>query len=171
MAITDALALLKIAGPLVAMVPVFGPQLEALINVANELCGVAEVRVLPVSQRQWIYNCDMKGIQSNREGFVSLAQDAATYAAAVAETVQKSHSPVPSRAIPGPCVLTDQITPIQSTSPAQVHYVPTHVAALTEYVVKSITSEKQKLILNIVQDAERDRECCLCAQGKRCCKG
>lgn len=53
MTITDALALLKIAGPgLVAMVPVFGPQLEALINVANELCRVAEVRTLPLSSRQ-----------------------------------------------------------------------------------------------------------------------
>ena len=59
MTITDALALLKIAGPLVAMVPVFGPQLEALINVADELCTVAEVRTIPVSPRYLIDNHDL----------------------------------------------------------------------------------------------------------------
>ena len=44
MALANAVAALKIVGPLAAIVPVFGPQLEALINVAKELWGVADVR-------------------------------------------------------------------------------------------------------------------------------
>lgn len=59
MAIADALALLKIAGPLVAMVPIFGPQLEGLINVANELCGLSEVFKLPISPNKPINDRDI----------------------------------------------------------------------------------------------------------------
>ena len=89
---------------------------------------------------------------------MDLAHDAATYAAAVAETVQKGHSPVSPKALAGAPAPTDQITPAEATSPIQVHYSKKHVEALTEYVVTRITSAKRQFILKIVQDAERDRE-------------
>ena len=87
---------------------------------------------------------------------MDLAHDAATYAAAVAETVQKGHSPVSPKALAGAPAPTDQITPAGPTSPIQVHYSKTHVEALTEYVMKCVTFKKQKLTLKIMQDAERD---------------
>ena len=134
MALANAMASLKILGPLVAIVPVFGPQLEALINVANELCGMADVRTRPVS---WVQSTDiynLQGVKSNREGFVKLAHEAAIYAAAVADRVQRSHPPVPPGMLSELSVSADQTSLGDSSSPSHADYSPKHVEALTEYV-------------------------------------
>ena len=170
MALANAIALLKIVGPLAAVVPVFGPQLEALINVANELCVVADVRTILVSRMHSIESHDLQGIKSNREGLVKLANEAAVYAAAVADRVQRSHPPMPPETLDGLSVPADLTEPVESTS-ARIGYSTKHVQALTEYVTECVISEKHGLIVTIVQDTERDREGDLWAEGKRCCAG
>ena len=67
---------------------------------------------------------DLQGVKSNHEGFLKLAHEAAVYAAAVADRVQRSHPRVP----PGTLAL-------DSASPDQANYSPKHVEALTEYVI------------------------------------
>lgn len=146
MALANTGTALKIVGALVAVVPVVGSQLEALTKVANELCTVAEVRKLPVPRRQLVDKCDPQGVQTNREGFVNLAHEAARYAAAVADSVQRSHPPVPA-AIP---VSAGQTTPADSTSPVHVDHSKKHIETLTEYVIKRVTSQRHKLLLTIV---------------------
>lgn len=156
MALANAIASLKIVGPLAAIVPVFGPQLEALINVANKLCTVADVRALHVSQMRSIDSRDLQGVQSNREGFVNLANEAAVCAAAVADRVQSSHPPLHPDTLAGPSASVYHNTPVDSTSATKTDYSPKHVEALTEYVGESITHEQHIFILKIPQNTERD---------------
>ena len=156
MALVNAIASLKIVGPLAAIVPVFGSQLEALINVANELCAVADVRTLLLSRMWSIHGRELQGVQSNREGFVNLAHEAAVYAAAVAGRVQSTHPPLPPETLVGLSASADQNTPADSTSASQVDYSPKHVEALTKYVKECVISEKHVFVLTILQDTERD---------------
>lgn len=155
MTLANAVAVLRVVGSLAAIVPVFGPQLEALINVAKDLCEVAEVRARFIYiQRQSIDSCDLQGVQSNREGFVSLAHEAAIYAAAVTDSVQRSHSPAP------PALATISAS-TNSTSPVGANYSPKHIEALTEYVAGRVAWYKNVFDPEIMQDIERDREGCL----------
>lgn len=88
---------------------------------------------------------------------MNLAHEAAVYAAAFADSVQRSHPPVPA----GMPVTVDQTTHVNSISSIRVDQSQKHIEALIEYVIERVTSHNDDLTLTIAQDTERDREVCI----------